>query len=97
MKLLNCLKCNDIFAIKSTVKQCDCGLSKGMYQKDQLNVVIVGECRVLGMLNQEYVTSLTAPIVPFKLIYKWFPILPEAEHHVLKTHDEVEFNKVCNM
>jgi hypothetical protein len=70
------------------------GSSKGVYQKNKLFVVILGDCRVLGMLNSEYIISLTAPVIPFKTNYKWFPILSEEEHHVLKSNSDTEFDKM---
>ncbi len=93
MKLLNCTRCNDIIAMtSSTVRNCMCGMSKGRYLKNGLTGIICGKyARLIGLLNQEYNISLTTPTIPFHTYYKWFPILSEKEHNVLKLSEE-EFN-----
>jgi hypothetical protein len=95
MKLLNCTKCHDVVAVKSaTATLCQCRASQAQYLRDGLNVLLLGEhARVLGMLNREYRTSLSAPIVPFETNYRWFPILPQPEHHVHKVASTEEFQR----
>lgn len=82
MKLLNCLKCHDIIALRLNVlRKCFCGISEGKYI-DQKNVQIKGPARVIGMDNYEYILSLTVNIVPFKTYYRWFPIISRLDQGV---------------
>jgi hypothetical protein len=84
MKLLNCLKCNSIISLSKIALKCPCGLSKGKYLQNGLTAVIAGECRALGMINPEYIKSLNTPTIPFETYYKWFPILSDPKHNVIK-------------
>ncbi len=52
MKLLHCLNCKDLFAMRYSLKQCECGQSTGQYLPDGNNVVIIGPCKVVGIKNR---------------------------------------------
>ena len=58
MKLLNCLDCNDIFALNQKKRYCACRNSFGYYLDDRKTINISGNARVLGILNAEYVKSI---------------------------------------
>lgn len=57
MKLLFCLKCQDVFKlplisdINPEGKHCECGKCYGYYKSDGLNAVVDGPCEVLGLSN----------------------------------------------
>ena len=51
MKLLNCFDCNDILLLTNITRKCGCGSSKGRYRNDDLNAIICGNSRVIGMIN----------------------------------------------
>jgi hypothetical protein len=55
--------------------------------------VVKGHARNVGMLNSEYVKSLVTPTIPWKTHYRWFPILPEEQHNVVKSSTPPPDNK----
>lgn len=64
MKLLNCLKCNDIVSLTMITRLCGCGTSRGKYLNDGLNVIITGEyARTIGIINNEYIISIHVPTI----------------------------------
>ncbi len=69
--------------LTSTItRQCLCGLSSGKYRDDGLCAEFTGPARIIGMLNNEYLSSLNVKVIPFKTYYKWFPILSNEQNHV---------------
>jgi hypothetical protein len=56
MKLLICLKCEDVFNLTKVEKQCGCGETKGRYI-DNMNAVISGNCKPLGFHNGKFKTA----------------------------------------
>ena len=51
MKLLLCLKCNDIFSLDLKMKKCSCGKTKGQYI-DNLNAIYEGDSAMpIGISN----------------------------------------------
>lgn len=99
MKLLNCCHCNDIVALSTETRTCKCGKCHGRYLADNLTAVVYSisseHVRVLGMLNEEYESSKTLPVVPFRTYYKWFPILLKPEHHVVFVTTLAEFQQLA--
>lgn len=80
MKLLNCMRCHDILSLTDgKLRTCRCGQSEGRYI-NELEVLYKGQCRILGIANSEYTSSLKALTtldekgnsVP---TFKWFVIL----------------------
>lgn len=67
MKLLNCIICNDILAIKREPRQCECGKSVAVYvpggkqhcESQLVKVLFMGTARILGIGNPEYMTMIT--------------------------------------
>ena len=53
MKLLFCVSCGDVLALKGQKRSCECGQSSGRYI-DQLNAEVSGPCFVLAFLNREF-------------------------------------------
>jgi hypothetical protein len=56
MKLLLCEKCNDIFKLDLTLRQCKCGAVKGKYL-DEINAVYSGGYPI-GFSNPSLVKAL---------------------------------------
>jgi hypothetical protein len=56
VKLLHCLKCGDIVALRSKLRRCECGASKGKYV-DERNAEYEGPARVLGIDNNDLAGS----------------------------------------
>lgn len=52
MKLLNCLRCGDIIALRGKVRTCECGASKGRYV-DNINAEYEGPSRLIGINNHD--------------------------------------------
>lgn len=50
MKLILCRKCGDFVRLKSTTRECDCGLSWGKYIND-LDAVCGGDAVMCGIAN----------------------------------------------
>jgi hypothetical protein len=82
MKLLNCLKCHDIIALKMSIRRCLCLKSAGYYQPDGIRAIISGPCRAIGINNTHYKLSLSTPTIPWTTTYAWFPILSDSKHNV---------------
>lgn len=60
MKLLICIKCNDVFKLRHDYKECSCGACGGQYI-DDVNVKVWGtkdRYFVLGFANFSLVTAL---------------------------------------
>lgn len=58
MKLLLCLKCSDIFSLRTDAERsCVCGKTKGKYI-DNLNTEISGPCMPIGFKNSSFIDSL---------------------------------------
>lgn len=95
MKLLNCLKCHFIGSLSvGQTTTCHCKASQARYKRDGIYAIVCGkDARILGMLNEEYKTSIHATIVPFETNYKWFPILSQDIHHVMHFDNESGFLK----
>lgn len=49
MKLLYCLECLDVVALRGMVRHCSCLQSAGRYESDDLAVTVAGPCVVLGV------------------------------------------------
>lgn len=74
MKLLHCLACGDILALRSQERSCECRQSTGRYT-DHIHAEYRGPSRVLGMLNREIARSVHDTHVPFEgPHYRWFVI-----------------------
>lgn len=59
MKLLICLKCNDIFNLSFKAKKCHCGKTRGVYDKNGLDAVYTGEFAYpAGFSNPSLVKAL---------------------------------------
>lgn len=86
MKLLHCLDCGDIVALRFKPRKCLCGKSAGNYKPDGLFAVFSchkeGRARIIGMLNSEVQSSVNLPIIPFETSYTWFPIIADGRNHV---------------
>jgi len=67
MKLLNCIKCNDIKAVRRTLRWCECGRCCAVYVKGGTGgdgpqftrVMFAGPARLLGICNIEFDTMIT--------------------------------------
>lgn len=58
MKLLLCLKCSDIFSLRTEKERtCLCGSTKGKYI-DNLNAEISGPCMPIGFANSSFLQAL---------------------------------------
>lgn len=77
MKLLNCLKCNDIIALHTEERSCICGQSSGYYLSDVVKAVYSGPARIIGLKNREYDKAKSGNN------YTWF-VIPEG-HNIEKT------------
>lgn len=79
MKLLHCVACGDVFALRREDRTCECGQSVGRYT-DNVHAEYRGPARVLGMRNQEIHRSLRDVHVPFVgPHYRWW-VITEGEH-----------------
>lgn len=58
MKLLLCHECGDVFNLKSEVKTCSCGQTRGQYT-DDLNAVYDGGIP-LGFANSSFLEAVIA-------------------------------------
>jgi hypothetical protein len=82
VKLLNCLRCGDIFRLYRHERFCKCKASKGKYV-GQWSVEYTGPARVLGMgaLDyQEAPNDATFSLSKLKS-YKWY-VIPEGSGEV---------------
>ncbi len=57
MKLLFCLKCNDIFNLSDKEKVCSCGRTGGRYTND-IEAIYWGDCKPLGFDNASLKVAL---------------------------------------
>jgi hypothetical protein len=57
MKLLLCIKCNDIFSLTMEERTCKCGKSSGKLV-DPLNAEIKGDCMPIGFAKQSFLDAL---------------------------------------
>lgn len=48
MKLLLCIKCDDIFKLDYSVRTCKCGYTQGYLESDGLNAVVTEDATILG-------------------------------------------------
>ena len=92
MKLLNCLMCHDVLSLGRETRKCICGRSAARYRKDGVIAEITGPARLLGMINNEYIVSLKAEIIPYKTTYRWFPIISDELNHVIVLSTEDFWN-----
>lgn len=58
MKLLVCIKCNDVFNLNYEKKTCSCEQSWGKYFSDGLHAEYGGPCLPLGFANGSFETAL---------------------------------------
>jgi hypothetical protein len=58
MKLLVCLKCNDVFNLNYEKKTCSCEQTWGKYFSDGLHAEYGGPCLPLGFANGSFETAL---------------------------------------
>lgn len=58
MKLVICIKCNDIFNLRYEKKTCSCGQTWGHYLEDGLHAKYGGPCLPLGFANGSFITAL---------------------------------------
>jgi hypothetical protein len=59
MKLLFCKKCQDVFKISQRLKTCDCGMTKGMYNGDDIHAQYAGPYAVpLGFRNSTFAEAI---------------------------------------
>jgi hypothetical protein len=80
MKLVHCLLCGDIVALRPRERSCECGASSGRYV-DHIWVEVIGPCRVLGTRNDQIRHSLAVEHVPHVgPNYRWWVVLDG--HHV---------------
>ncbi len=54
MKLIYCIKCGDVVALRRQERSCFCGKSKGLYGPDGLHATISGPAIPLGFTNQSF-------------------------------------------
>jgi hypothetical protein len=87
------LVCHDIKMLTKTIRKCLCKKSSGRYMSDGLYVENTGPCRVIGMINHEYISSLSVNIIPFKTKYTWFPIISDKENHVYKLFESLAIDE----
>jgi len=50
MKLIKCLDCGDMVALRPWFKECKCGSSAGFYLEDK-TIAVSGNCKILGVPN----------------------------------------------
>lgn len=74
MKLLHCVACNDVLALRPEARICACGESSGRYM-DEVQAEYHGPSRILGLLNNEITQSLREPSPR----YNWFVIAEDSE------------------
>ena len=58
MKLLLCTKCDDVFRLDYSDRQCKCGQSWGYYLSDGLNASYGGPCIPLGFSNRSLLEAI---------------------------------------
>lgn len=61
MKLMLCVRCNDVFKLGMSLKRCECGSCGGMYLADGFNSVVFGEKNkafCLGFANSSLLGAL---------------------------------------
>jgi hypothetical protein len=58
MKLLVCIKCNDVFNLNYEKKTCSCEQSWGKYFEDGLHAEFGGPCLPLGFANGSFFSAL---------------------------------------
>ena len=59
MKLLFCLKCQDLFKLDFAVRKCNCGACSGKYLEDGLNAVYSGDKAIpVGFANNTFVSAI---------------------------------------
>lgn len=49
MKLLYCLQCLDVVALRRQTRECACRESAGRYEADDITAAVTGPCVVLGI------------------------------------------------
>ena len=49
MKLLVCRNCGDVFRLKRTWRQCDCGKARGRYLADGAHAEVGADSSVIGI------------------------------------------------
>lgn len=57
MKLIQCARCYEVEGLSQRPKTCGCGLSGGMYERDNLKVIVWGAARVYGLDNRVFLTG----------------------------------------
>ena len=61
MKLIVCLECSDVTALRNIPKTCVCGKSGGYYdERTNRSVVVYGPCEVIGMDNNTFYSAIRA-------------------------------------
>jgi hypothetical protein len=55
MKLIRCLKCDDVVRLVHTKwRKCECGESGGQYNDDLMSATVGGNCEVIGLRNDYF-------------------------------------------
>jgi len=63
MKLILCMKCQDVVKLQMHHRNCMCGESYGQYRDDGLNAVIKGPCIPIGFDNRSLLQAIyTQPL-----------------------------------
>lgn len=64
MKLIYCIECGDVVALRLESRKCFCGKSSGQYEDDRLNATYTGPAIPLGFANFSFRKILSC--FPFK-------------------------------
>jgi len=77
MKLILCIKCQDVIKLQAHHRNCLCGESYGQYFEDGLNAVIKGPCIPLGIDNKSLLRAIyTQPLDGRGQVFEAF-IIPQ--------------------
>lgn len=60
MKLIYCLECGDVVALRTARRSCLCGQSSGYYTT-WIDAVVTGPCTPLGFDNRSFTKALKKP------------------------------------
>jgi hypothetical protein len=58
VKLLFCLRCQDVIKLDTNLRKCKCGFSSGKYLEDKLHAEVSKDVIVLGLNNNKFGNAL---------------------------------------
>ena len=97
MKLLVCLSCSDVFALRYEERACFCGKSRGKYV-DKKNAHIEGNSMPIGFDNRDFRSAIKAqalidkdenPLITSGMRFEAFTI-PDTADSIKRISDEKE-------